>query len=350
MHIPSTSALPVGANGVRLRAVQQSHAWLTGTGSASRRAAIYDTDFLLNRTTLIVRSGSSSGTLTPGFASQHVFDELYGPDAYGRRHKWDKLSEQAAAAGNETPAEVFQSAFEEFLLPHLTFVDMGDLFADHPLADRVRKTHNGRGASDVPTAQLAVLLSRVGVVVYSHDIHLRRTGLAPLAERLSEVTSAEEELAHDDRLRVGFGILTIGGVRAVGRVVQAVSTAARISPWIVRGLLAGAAVAALMSPRLRERALERLDPVIESIGEYAERVGVSRATIEAVVVEQETEHAIETRIAEAFVRYVDRSPMLAGELLTAQALREVLNASSCFVEASRWRYSLGQAYEQAANA
>lgn len=131
------------------------------------RVAVCDTDFLMNLTEAATNPVTSllagfSGINQRAYAAQHVLDELYRDDGYGHPTKFHKLSEQAHEAGNRLPASAFREAFEDRLLPKLTFVYMGDLFADHPLVDRVRNTHNGRGASDVPSAQLAVLLSRLG--------------------------------------------------------------------------------------------------------------------------------------------------------------------------------------------
>lgn len=99
------------------------------------------------------------------------------------------------------PANSFRPAFETKFMPSITFVDMGELFADHPLAVKVRMVRNGKGASDVPTAQLAVLLSRLRPVTYSHDAHLNKSGVAPRPANLLTAHGAEHRVEQGEHIQ-----------------------------------------------------------------------------------------------------------------------------------------------------
>ena len=103
-------------------------------------------------------------------AAVHVYDEMYRSDRLGFPDKFHKLASQAHQEGWPTEQGQFRRAFETDYLPKITFVDMGDLFLDHPIVQSVGNI------SDVPTAQLAVLLACDMPVVLSTDSHLRRPG------------------------------------------------------------------------------------------------------------------------------------------------------------------------------
>jgi hypothetical protein len=352
--------LPLGANGAPLQAVWPGAGWLL-TPLNYRAAVIYDTDFLLNSVTAsVLHDREPTWTLPSGYASQHVFDELYRPDAYGHRHKWDKLSEQAAEAGRTIPSTQFQEMFETEYLPRIRFVEMGDQFADQPIALRVRDTHGGRGKSDVPTAQLAVLLSRVGVVVFSHDKHLRGPGLAPSASHLVAAADAEHNVVDGEHAQAGLAGATVLSVWGVDRGLRAVGAAVGANPWLVRGVALGGLIALFWDPARREAFGRSARPLVDGLADLYANVSANLAVVREHVVNVPASESIEARVAEAFVRGSARGPMLAGELhaiLVSDGdvddpppsvgdLRTVLGRSPSFVEGPRWRFSLGHCYEQ----
>ena len=179
---------------------------------ASPRVAILDTNYILNKVQERVRLGAAGwlvrlpGLKTHCFASLHVLRELYAPDNYGHRHKWDKLAEQSAGQGWATPAETFQRVFEQDFLGQIRFVDVGRMFENEPLPYAVRTRGHGQGAPDAPTAQLAVLLSRTRPIVYAHDEDLYKPGVAPRPKTLAAV-----EAGHGD---VEQGHATVGAGNA----------------------------------------------------------------------------------------------------------------------------------------
>jgi hypothetical protein len=103
----------------------------------STRVAILDSDYILNQiaemvdnpTTGFMRMGPPF-TRARAFASAHVLRELYQSDKLGYRNKWEKLADQAAQRGLHTKPADYHETFREAFMPHVTFVDVGDMFAD----------------------------------------------------------------------------------------------------------------------------------------------------------------------------------------------------------------------------
>jgi len=329
------------------------------------RVAVCDTDFLMNQVAAAANSSTSllagfSGINVRAYAAQHVFDELYRDDGHGHPTKWHKLSEQAQDAGVPVPASAFRDAFEDRLLPKLTFVNLGNLFADHPLVDGVRSVRNGRGASDVPTAQLAVLLSRLRPVTYSHDEHLYKPGVAPRPRHLPAVRGAEHQVAQGEYLQVGVLGLTAGSVASVDYVGRAVGHWLGSPVWLTRLVAVGLGAWALWSPARRAGISRLLGPVAEAFFEQLEHVSEALVLLDSASAAVPPLNTIECRIAEVLVRHANEGPLLAREIQdrlstcdpawrqvpTIQKLRSVINESPCFEESPRWRYSLGHRYVQ----
>lgn len=329
------------------------------------RAAILDTDFLLNQVIDAVALGSLSFVLTGGlhrqnYASQHVFDELYCEDPYGRPTKWHKLSEQAHERGEKTPYSVFQAKFEAELLSDIAFVRMGDLFLEHPLVDKVRSTQNGKGASDVPTAQLAVLLSRVAPVAYSYDRHLRNTGVAPrLLAEVDAAHQAEGQVAHGEQIYLGAS--GVGGLSLVGidKLVVRLGSLVGVTPTVARAAaLAAVGVIAVMRAELRHKVGRALEPVFQYVLDEHVRAAEGLLRLELSAVDVEISGSIESRIAEALVLYGGGEAMLVPEIRdylaaedqlgvrapTVAELRQIIQGAPCFEEGPRWRYRLGHYY------
>lgn len=330
------------------------------------RVAVCDTDFLMNETKAAADPSTSllagfAGINVRAYAAQHVFEELYRDDGHGHPTKWHKLSEQAGQAHARVLPSTFRDAFEDRLLPKLTFVRLGDLFNDHPLVDGVRTIRSGRGASDVPTAQLAVLLSRLRPVAYSHDEHLYKPGVAPRPRRLPVVRGAENQVAQGEHLQVGAVGLTTGSIAGVDYVARSVGSWLGSPVWLTRAILLGIGAWALWSPARRAALARVLGPVGEAYFTQLAAVGEALALLDAAAAAVEPEDGIECRIAEVLVRQAHDGPLLAkdiqdgltscdpglSEVPTINELRALLSATPCFEEGPRWRYSLGHRYARA---
>lgn len=327
------------------------------------RVAVYDTDFLMNEAEAAANPLTSllagfSGINVRAYAAQHVFDELYGDDGHGHPTKWQKLSEQSLAAGKPIPAASFGDAFEHRFLPKLTFVQMGDLFADHPLVDGVRTVRNGRGVSDIPTAQLAVLLSRLRPVTYSHDEHLYKPGVAPRPRHLPAVRGAEHQIAQGEHLQLGAMGLTAGSIAGVDYLARHVGMLLGSPVWLSRLIAVGLGTCAIWTPERRAAVGRVLGPMVEAFFLELEKVSTALVKLDAAAADVEPLDVIECRIAEVLVRRAHEGPMLAKEIQselttcdpsfvdvpTIEELRDVLTASPCFEQGPRWRYGLGHRY------
>src|SRR5665213_970644 len=163
----------------------------------STRTVILDTDHLLNQVKEGVRTGASLFLLGGPplrrdrcFASSHVLQELYQPDEYGHRHKWDKLAEQSKNEQWPRQPEAFERFFQANFLSDITFVDVSGMFEEEPSVQQVRKID----PSDAPTAQLAVLLSRLHPIIYARDHSLWKPRLAPPPAQFLAVLTAGRDL------------------------------------------------------------------------------------------------------------------------------------------------------------
>lgn len=327
------------------------------------RVAVCDTDFLMNQTRdaaspLTSLLAGFTGINVRTYAAQHVFDELYGDDGHGHPTKWDKLSEQARDAADPIPAGGFRGAFEDKYLPKLTFVYMGDLFAEHPLVDGVRTVRSGRGASDVPTAQLAVLLSRLRPVTYSHDQHLFKPGVAPRPKQLIAVHGAENQIAQGEHLQLAAMGLTAGSVAGVDFVARTIGHGLGSPVWLSRLIAVGLGTWVLWSSDRRAAIARVLSPAVEAFFTQLEHVSKALVLLDSAAAAVEPLDTIECRIAEVLVRHAHEGALLAKEIQaglticdaaftdvpTIDELRAVLNAKACFEELPRWRYNLGHRY------
>lgn len=329
------------------------------------RVALWDTDFLLNqvRDSLMTPNplwAGFSGIQLRQYASQHVFTELYRDDGHGHPSKWHKLADQVAAQGSPTAPAVFRDRFETKFMPDITFVEMGDLFADHPLAVAVGAVRNGKGASDVPTAQLAVLLSRLRPVAYSHDQHLYKSGVAPRPASLPSVRGAEHQVSTGEHIQVGALGLGAGSVAGVDYIARTIGNWLGLQTWLTRALTIGAGVFLLSSPHRRHAIGKRLTPVAEFVFEQIVRAQDGLRLLDTHAVNVDLSESIEARIAETLVVRARTGPLLAREIQdqlrscdpslldvpSTGALRALLDEASCFEEGPRWRYSLGHRHAQ----
>lgn len=327
------------------------------------RVAICDTDYLMNQVRNAVNTPGAvpfPGVHQRVYASQHVFDELYGDDGHGHPTKWHKLSDQARDAQTPVAADVFQVMFERSFLPGITFVDMGGLFAEHPLAQKVQAVRNGKGASDVPTAQLAILLSRMRPVTYSHDQHLYKPGVAPRPRNFSDVCAAEGHVSRGEHLAVGVGHAVFGTLKAADFLVQQVGTLISAPVWLGRAAMIGVGALAFTSTQRRSRAAQVVSPILEALTGHLEGINTGLTVLDGAAIQVEPETALEARIAQVLVKESANGPLLAGEILEHLAgddqsafalpsmdeLRSVLVRTPCFEEGPRWRYGLGHQYRR----
>ena len=216
-------------------------------------------------------------------------------------------------------------------------------------------------ANDVPTAQLAVLLSRLRPVAYSHDEHLYKPGVAPRPRRLPAVHRAEHQVAQGEHLQLGAIGLATGSVTGVDYVARAVGHWLGSPVWLTRVVTLGLGAWALWSPARRARLAEVLGPLAEAFFMQLESAHAALALLDAAAAAVEPVDTIECRIAEVLVRHSHDGPLLAKEIQyglsscdpalrhvpTIDELRAVLNESPCFEERPRWRYNLGHGYVRA---
>ena len=331
------------------------------------RASLLDTDYILNQVGDAVGGDVTTRLGIPGiyvrsYAAQHVYDELYRDDGHGHPTKWHKLSDQARQAGNPVRPSVFSDKFESRLLPHLTFVRMGGLFADHPLVQRVASARGGRGASDAPTAQLAVLLSRLRPVAYSHDEHLYKPGVAPRPWVFPAVCEAEARVAQGEHLYAGATGLTVGSVAGLDYLARRVGALVGAPIWGTRLLALAAGTWAMTSPDKRRAVGRVMGAMLVTLAEHHQGMVNGLEQLDRAVVNVDPSDSLESRIAEVLVRQADGGPLLARDIQehlivcdrtfvdvpTMTELRSVLDLSPCFEEGPRWRYGVGNRYEPAA--
>lgn len=323
------------------------------------RVGVFDTDYLMNEVAARVLGQGPrlpfSSLFRHAFIPRHVLDELYRPDSYGHRHKWDKLSSQAADLHRLViPPAAFQNVFEASYLPYLRVVDMGDLYTDEPEVGRVRLSGGGRGASDVPTAQLAVLLSRLHPIVFAHDKHLRRPRVAPRTELLRAARGAEGVVQLGEgtvmSLTAGLG----GGGYLLDQAVTRFGAAFGVGPWWSRVML-GALGAWLLADRERRAWIgQHAAPVLDFVGSQLENAGEALNILAAAAAPIAPRGDLPARMAEVFVRVLARrGPVLARDVQDALVLHEddsellseirmALQSQPCFVEGPRHHYSLGR--------
>lgn len=334
---------------------------------ASPRVAILDTNYILNKVQERVRLGDAWRVVrfpslrTHRFASLNVLRELYAPDNYGHRHKWDKLAEQSAEQGWATPAETFQRVFEQDFLGQIRFVDVGRMFENDPLPRAVRTRGHGQGAPDAPTAQLAVLLSRTRPIVYAHDKDLYKPGVAPRPNTLVAVEAVHGNV-EEGHATIGAGnaALYSAGYGSYGLAVG-VERLLGLPKWVTY-LGLGTAIGWLFtSPERRRTIVGAATRVIEHVATALESASDGLAILEGAACPVTPNDALQCRIAEVLAfEYTGADGLLAKEIQAAisaspsdasapsvRAIRAAIATAPCFVEGSRWRYQLGRTYRRA---
>lgn len=326
--------------------------------SRDTTVAIFDTDFILNHVRDRVRDGGvyTDSPLMGGraFASSHVLEELYEPDDYGHRHKWDKLAEQSENGGWPTPSDVFQTTFEDEYLEHITFVDVNGMFENDSLVERVRV----RDASDAPTAQLAVLLARADPVIYSHDAHLWKSGAAPSPEVLPVVVASGRQVDLVNHSMEGVSLVGAAIVMAAGSAARSAATLARVPKWTARFATVAGIGWFFAGHDRRLKLVKLLKPLGQLIGEQLDNARGAVKVLASAVVRVDFMDGIEHRVAEVLALRSGGGGLLAREIReqlmlhdssttgpSIPEIRRILTTAPCFVEERRYRYQLGRRFE-----
>lgn len=316
------------------------------------RVGVLDTDALMNDLARHVASGGRlpplalpQGLGTAWLAARHIFDEFYSRDDYGHEDKFVKLAKQASANGSAIEAHRFRAAFESMYLPRIRFVDVGSVLLDLNLPRSV--THD----KDVPTAQLAALVSLAGCVVYSHDKHLRRPGIAP--NDLAPVVAASHLASLGDAATAGTSALGLASAFLLNEGVAFAARTLRVPKLVAWSALAVLIAWTMSDEQRRQDASRVLIPSGRAIAASWIAGEEGRRALDAVAVSLTDEVPIECRVAKILVQ--SASPVLVREVRrelqlreevwpvpTDQRLRALPRSLPCFVEVERHRWQLGE--------
>lgn len=323
------------------------------------RTVILDTDYLLNQVkegvrnggSLFLRGGQPLGNVR-AFASSHVLDELYQRDQLGHRHKWDKLSQQSTVEGWPRAPEAFRTFFVRHFLSAITFVDVTGMFEDELVVQNVRAID----PKDARTAQLAVLLSRMRPIVYTHDRSLWKPGLAPQPMQFQAVLAAGHDLESGETAVRGVTYVGAAIVWGVDGVTNRTATLFKVPRWVPYLALAGAATWYLIGKERRDKVFEALKPVGDFLTLEMKLASHSIEVLTAAVANVPEDDHLECRVAEVLARCGDDERLLAREIQdraskhspslavpTIPEIRAVLSNPS-FVQGPRYRYRLGRTY------
>jgi hypothetical protein len=241
--------------------------------------------------------GTSSSKRSYLVAATHVYEEMYRSDRLGFPDKFHKLASQAEREGWPTDQGDFKRTFETEYLPRITFVEMGDLFLDHPVVQSVGNV------SDVPTAQLAVLLACDMPVVLSTDSHLRRPGLAP--SDLGTVYLAAARMETSELSVYASAYVSTAAVQQVNVGVKRAAEYLDIPPalaWtglvIVLGIVA---YFALKTPERREAVGKTLSPVVGFYGEIYKGGEEAKETLAQLSMPRPSPPSLAQRVAKVFI-------------------------------------------------
>lgn len=316
-----------------------------------RRVGVLDTDALMNDLARRVESDESSPALalphglgTTWLAARHVFDEFYAADELGYPDKFAKLAEQASNRGLRIGPERFRTVFETSYLPAISFVDIGVVLLENDIPQSV--THN----KDVPTAQLAALVSLAECVVYSHDKHLRGPKIAPAV--LEPVVEASRVASVGDAIaEVAFMGGTVGAFLLTETVGLAAKTL-RTPKLVAWSALAVLIAIALADEQKRNSIGKRFAPAGKVIASSWLAGEDAKLLLRAAAITGPPAPPLECWIAMVLVH--SRRPLLVREireefgllnktlpLPNEQRVRALLGSLPCFVEAQPHRWRLG---------
>jgi hypothetical protein len=289
------------------------------------------------------------------FASHHVLTELYQPDKLGYRNKWDKLAAQGAANGGSTKPADYRGAFEAWL-PGITFVDVTGMFEDSDPAQAVYRSD----PHDAPTGQLAVLLSRTRLIVYSHDRSLWKPGLAPSPTNFQAVIAAGRQVDSAETVAQGAAYVAGGAVWMVNGAARGVAGVLKVPSWVPWLLLVLGAAWYLLGKERRARVVGVLAPVGRILEAQMARSTEALAVLADSVAQVDPDERLECRVAEVLAVEPPDSALTASEIAerldvgqkpplegaSAPAdLRARLRQLPCFREGPSGRFRLGTTYD-----
>jgi hypothetical protein len=312
-----------------------------------RRFVILDTSHLVDDLKEYVKSGATparpsliahsfGGTLY--FAPDHVLEEMYRDDGFGNRDKFHKLAAQSVLAGWDTPPDRFREVFETRFLPAIRFVAVDGMYEDHALALSI--PHD----ADVPTGQLAVLLSPLRPALYATDRHLKKPGLAP--RELQPVIVASATIEMTDGTSFAAGVVTVGVGAGLNEAVKSLADLLSIPPWVIWTACGGVLGWYLLDAERRDRLKEATAPAWKMIAEHLEDAAKARSVVETVGVEAPDELDDVQQVASLLARRSTAQTIddLAARWPPERALcdiEQVLCENPCFVEADDG-WQLGQ--------
>ncbi len=311
---------------------------------------IFDTDHIINMVKADVRDRRPIRSRSRIYASHHVYEEMYQADHLGNANKFEKLASQSIQEGWSTTPDKFQSVFEEDYLPTIVFVDVGNLFVDHESPKRVHVTDY----KDVPTAQLAVLLSGVSRIVCSLDKSLKKAELSP--QSLPEVMDALEAVDLANSSLSGASAAVAGISIGVNELTKALAGWLRLPQWVVVFTTIVVVIVILQKPERRRSVIKAaapiggfLDTTIKK-GRSAEKV-LDLAVLPADRVGLGIEQAIAALLVQVPVgqgllvrEIMEQLPQIGFPVnsLKQTELRSILESAPCFVRVQRYRWQLGQ--------
>jgi hypothetical protein len=324
-----------------------------------RRIALLDTDHIFNALGNAVNPefcerapGSPLEQSSRCFATVQVLQELYRRDErFDQRHKFDKLAKQFDDRGWSATAGAFREVFEQRYAQRITFVEVGNLFVNHPVVELVRR----KDPKDVPTGQLSVLFSRVDPIVYSHNKDLSEPGVAPIEELLTRVLAAGRKVDLSEGAVQGAYGLSAGAVLATNAGLRAAAHALRVPVWLPWLLVSAATGWALLDDDRRSRFVRIAKPIADVVLDQVQSTLENLQLMATAVPRVAPQPDIECRIVAVMVDDDERRGFLASEVRTAlraddagrvpteSELRRILDVQP-FLKKRGYRYYLGGVY------
>lgn len=318
-----------------------------------RRVGIIDSDSLIDDLIAHVRQPALGSLFSQPLgsihwiASSHVYSEMYRPDALGNRHKFDKVAGQSVGEAWQTTADNLRRRFEDSYLPAIRFVDMHDVFADHPMALAVA----ARDVKDKPTGQLAVLMEVTDFLVFSRDRSLKDPGLAPL--EIGPVIASAKALGLADAVLPSTVVVGNLTVMLLGGTVDSASKHLRVPKPVGLALIAVLIGWVLVKQDRRAMIGRGFGVAMSAFTQLLALGEAARLELEAAFIEAYESPAIESHIARSLA--LARGPLLVREIReefirvgqpdptpSAKTILSRLGELPCFVKVGAHRWQLGE--------
>lgn len=320
------------------------------------RVEIFDTDRILNHLKEYVQAGDAVTKLGTGplfhstaYASLHVFKEMYQSDNLGNVNKFQKLAKQSEKEGWARSAAEFQRVFEGEYLGQIAFVDVGSLFAEHALTTKVAE----KDIKDAPTAQLAVLLSGVNPIVYSHDGSLRDAGLA--VDNLKDVFAAWYQVDEANAIFGGTYSVMAGTVVVVDEATKAIAAWLKVPQWVVLIVVGAISAWAIRKPESGHKFTSAIKVIGQLLSDINDRGSKGSSVLISAALPANDAPTIEQAVAKVLVEIAPGQGLLVREIiewledfgyptqaLQPKKLHQILRSTPCFTEVKRYRWQLGE--------